>query len=101
MKKLGILSREGGCKEGKWIINTLCCMRKYFLKHVGDFPIFFVYFSYEATASLAKPINRGTHNTSLAEFSSGMLRSSYGDLCCFSDGRYFISNFVKELLSAF
>ncbi len=76
-------------------------MRKYFLKHVGDFPIFFVYFSYEATASLAKPINRGTHNTSLAEFSSGMLRSSYGDLCCFSDGRYFISNFVKELLSAF
>ncbi len=101
MKKLGILSREGGCKEGKWIINTLCCMRKYFLKHVGDFPIFFVYFSYEATAALAKPINKGVHDVSFAEFSYGKLRSSYGNLCSFSDGRYFISNFVKELLSAF
>lgn len=41
LKKLGILSREGGCKEGKWIINTLCCMRKYFLEHVGDLPYIF------------------------------------------------------------
>ncbi len=38
-------------------------MRKYFLKHGGDLLYFFVYFSYEATASLAKPINRVVRNT--------------------------------------
>jgi len=67
---------------------------------LGTFPIFFVCFSYEATASLPKPINKGVRSTYLDDFSYGKLRSSYGNLCSYSDGMYFISNFVKEQLSA-
>ena len=60
-----------------------------------------LYFCYEATASLAKPINRGIHDVWFVEFSYGKLRFSYGDLCRFNDGMDFISKFFKELLSAF
>ncbi len=60
--------------------------------------MFLMFFSYEATASLAKPTNRGIEDTQLARFSYGKLRSSYVNLYSFKDEMYSMSEFVKEPL---
>ena len=59
----------------------------------------FLLFSYEATASLAKPINRGICYTQLAGFSYVKLRSNYVNLCLFNNGMDSMSNFVKEVFA--
>ena len=68
--------------------------------HLGCLPHMFLLFSYEATASLAKPINRGICYTQLAGFSYVKLRSSYVNLWRFKDEMCFMSEFVKELFAA-
>jgi hypothetical protein len=40
------------------------------LEYFGNLPYIFVYFSYEATASLAKPINKGFTTSSLLKLAT-------------------------------